>query len=673
MKKLHILLLILFTWVSAFAQTPQNISYQAVIRDANGFLVKTKMIGVQVSVLQGSINGSPVYVETHTPTTNANGLMSFEIGNGTIVSGSISTIDWTNGPYFVKTESDLDGGSNYTISGTSPLLAVPYALHANIADSLVGGISEADPIFSNSIAGTITTADTTRWNQTIDSSGVAALGFVAGPHTVNTDDQTLSLSGTTLTIANGNNLDLSSINTNTQLDSSGVAALGFVAGPHTINTDDQTLSLSGTTLTIANGNNVDLSSITSSSWDTTGNDLYYNSGNIGIGTNAPQYSLEVNSTNGKGIYSLSNSSVANTGMTGVAQSSNSNNALMVGVSGKSEGNGTSTGTGNHIGVWGRANGIGQISRGIEGEAVSSSTSNMYNQGVFGIASGIGNTNGYNSGIVGTVNGHSHLNYGLLGLNPATGNSNYGGAFFSYGSVSGSKKNYGVYGYSWGADTNFAVYGYAKDDFSAVNYGVYAEVNTSTGSKAGYFIGDVAINGNLSVTGSISKGSGTFKIDHPQDPENKYLIHSFVESPEMMNVYNGNITTDSNGMATVVLPDYFESNNKDFRYQLTAINQFAQCIIKEEVSNNSFVIQTNVPNVKVSWQVTGVRNDPYANQNRIKPVVDKTESEKGLYLHPEVYGQDPSKAIYKPIGNKDSKNEIEILKNSVQSSSNKEQK
>ena len=97
----------------------------------------------------------------------------------------------------------------------------------------------------------------------LDSAGVAALGFVAGPHTVDTDtdDQTLSLSGTTLSIADGNNVDLSPINTDTQLDSAGVVALGFVAGAHTVDTDDQTLSLSGTTLTIAGGNNVDLSPI----------------------------------------------------------------------------------------------------------------------------------------------------------------------------------------------------------------------------------------------------------------------------------------------------------------------------------------------------------------------------------------------------------------------------
>ncbi|MGE0560210.1 MAG: hypothetical protein AB7O47_00200 [Flavobacteriales bacterium] len=150
-----------------------------------------------------------------------------------------------------------------------------------------------------------------------------------------------------------------------------------------------------------------------------------------------------------------------------------------------------------------------------------------------------------------------------------------------------------------------------------------------------FTGDMTITGNLTVTGNIAKGGGTFKIDHPLDPTNKYLVHSFVESPEMMNVFSGNITTDANGYATVTMPSYFEAANKDFRYQLTVMGSFAQAIIKEKVSNNKFVIQTNNPNVEVSWQVTSVRSDKYANANRVTPELEKEL--KGTYIHPELYG------------------------------------
>lgn len=150
-------------------------------------------------------------------------------------------------------------------------------------------------------------------------------------------------------------------------------------------------------------------------------------------------------------------------------------------------------------------------------------------------------------------------------------------------------------------------------------------------------GDVQINGNINITGNVAKGGGTFKIDHPLDPANKYLVHSFVESPEMMNVYSGNIITDANGFATVTMPEYFEAANKDFRYQLTVIGSFAQAIIQKKMANNTFVIQTNQPNIEASWQVTGVRNDKYANAHRIEPVQEKKL--KGSYIHPELFGED----------------------------------
>ena len=146
------------------------------------------------------------------------------------------------------------------------------------------------------------------------------------------------------------------------------------------------------------------------------------------------------------------------------------------------------------------------------------------------------------------------------------------------------------------------------------------------------------NGNVHVTGTLSKTAGAFKIDHPQDPANKYLVHSFVESPDMMNVYNGNITTDANGVAVVTLPGYFETLNKDFRYQLTTIGQKANAYILKEISNNQFVIKTDIPLVKVSWQVTGIRKDPFAEKHRIIPEVEKSKKEKGKYLHPELYGK-----------------------------------
>lgn len=122
--------------ISLFAQSPQMMSYQAVIRNAGNNLVTNMEVGMQISILQGSANGTAVYVETHIATTNANGLVSIEIGGGTVQTGDFDTIDWANGPYFITTETDPTGGTSYTITGTSQLLSVPYALHAKTADSI---------------------------------------------------------------------------------------------------------------------------------------------------------------------------------------------------------------------------------------------------------------------------------------------------------------------------------------------------------------------------------------------------------------------------------------------------------------------------------------------------------------------------------------------------------
>lgn len=152
-------------------------------------------------------------------------------------------------------------------------------------------------------------------------------------------------------------------------------------------------------------------------------------------------------------------------------------------------------------------------------------------------------------------------------------------------------------------------------------------------------GGLSLNGNISATGSKS-----FKIDHPLDPANKYLIHNAVESPDLMNIYNGTVMTDKQGVAVVVLPEYFEALNRDFRYQLTAIGQFAQAIVAKKILGNRFVIRTNKPGIEVSWQVTGIRHDAYANAYRAPTEQVKPLSEQGRYLQPELFGAPPEQAI-----------------------------
>jgi hypothetical protein len=161
-----------------------------------------------------------------------------------------------------------------------------------------------------------------------------------------------------------------------------------------------------------------------------------------------------------------------------------------------------------------------------------------------------------------------------------------------------------------------------------------------GALAGLFDGDVQVNGNLSATGTKS-----FKIDHPLDPANKYLVHSCVESPDMKNIYDGVATLDAEGSASVALPAYFEALNKDFRYQLTAIGAPAPGLfVAEKIAKNRFKIAGGRPGLEVSWQVTGTRKDAQASAHPMVVEEEKPAGERGLYLHPAAFGEPGEKGI-----------------------------
>lgn len=142
MHRICTLILALSLSVNSFAQAPEKMSYQAVVRDAAGELVSGQSVGMRISILQNNLAGTAVYVETHAATSNANGLVSIEIGSGVVSSGDISTVEWTNGPFFIQSETDPTGGESYTITGTSQLMSVPYALHAKVAESV------SSPVYS---------------------------------------------------------------------------------------------------------------------------------------------------------------------------------------------------------------------------------------------------------------------------------------------------------------------------------------------------------------------------------------------------------------------------------------------------------------------------------------------------------------------------------------------
>lgn len=177
MKNFALLIAFLLTG-TLFAQSPMRMSYQSVIRNASSQLITNHQVGTKISILQGTVNGTVVYAETHVGNTNGNGLLTLEIGGGSPSSGDFSTINWSDGPYFIKTETDPTGGSNYSITGVSQLMSVPYALHAQTAQSLSGGIQENDPVFSAAPAAQLQLSDLSNWDQAYSWGNHALAGYL---------------------------------------------------------------------------------------------------------------------------------------------------------------------------------------------------------------------------------------------------------------------------------------------------------------------------------------------------------------------------------------------------------------------------------------------------------------------------------------------------------------
>jgi hypothetical protein len=338
-----------------------------------------------------------------------------------------------------------------------------------------------------------------------------------------------------------------------------------------------------------------------------------------------------NAENGFGIRGISDNGVGVSGFsinaTGISGGS-SEGIGVFGFSSDSEGiKGIST---DGFGILGQSTnkpgvrGESQIERGVSGQSREASGVDGLSQngsGVFGQS-----TNG--SGVSGS----------------STNNSGVSAVSFSSTGVSAiSLGSDGVSGLSSGASPSVAG---VRGISSA----------TPTGAIAGRFQGKVNIE-NVTVAGStqagdlivagklqVTSGMKMFHIDHPLDPENKYLNHAAIESAEVLNVYSGNVTTNENGDAVVTLPNWFEALNSDFRYQLTVIGTFAQAIITEKIKGNRFAIKTNASNVEVSWQVTGVRSDPTARKFKFDIEEEKRKDERGYYLNPDAFGQSEEKSI-----------------------------
>jgi len=224
-----------------------------------------------------------------------------------------------------------------------------------------------------------------------------------------------------------------------------------------------------------------------------------------------------------------------------------------------------------------------------------------------------------------INGHVGINYTPISYYGLYVSNDYYGVLGTV-TTSTNAYTYGLYGDGNGGTTR--------------NVSIYGAGASGTGTNwSGYF------NGDIDVIGTVVKSSDEVKIDHPSDPKNKYLSHTSISSDQMSNIYHGNAILDSEGKATVIMQSWVEDANTDFRYQLTAIGAPGpNLFISKELSNSSFEISGGSPNMKVSWHVTGIRNDNYAKANPVIVETDKKADEKGYYLHPEAYGQTEDKGI-----------------------------
>jgi hypothetical protein len=462
MKKLYTIIAAFMLTSVAYTQAPEKMNFQAVIRDASNVLAANQLVGLRISILQGSTAGTAVYEETQTATTNINGLVTLEIGTGTVASGSLSSVDWGVDTYFIKTEADPTGGINYTITGVSQLMSVPYAFHANSVENdmdqqtltLNEGTGELSISGGNSI---VLPKGEDDWG----TQSVTTDGTLSGNGTANqilsvvgdlTDDQTLTFNNSNgdLTISGGNTIKLPTTsggdNWGTQTVSTDATLTGNGSSGDPLKvaegafTDNQTLSLSGTDLSITGGNTISLNN--ANYWTKNNNSNLSTNKKVGINVADPIYPLDIywggtsggdnatrtvniitdaQTTGGTylntGVFSLLNTNLASgrsiwgaasgtsfgigvvgesntendgTGVAGYALSSPTDNTRKTGISAQARGawDGSGAGTGEHVGLYTRTEGAG-VNIGAEMNAISSLSNGATQLGIKSFASGQG--------------------------------------------------------------------------------------------------------------------------------------------------------------------------------------------------------------------------------------------------------------------------------------------
>ena len=578
---------------SANAVVPTLVSFSGVLTGSNGKPLTT-VTGVTFSLYAEQEGGAPLWLETQNVQPDKNGNYTVQLG-ATTSQGLPSSLFVSGQARWLEVQAQ----------GQDPqarimLLSVPYALKAGDAQTLGGqpassfmlapatgqpGASPASQATNITGSGTkdylaIFTGKTTIGNSQVYQNSSGDIGIGTTSPTA-----TLDVKGEVIVASTAAGTAALAASSTASLGLSGSGASAGVYGTSTTGTGVDGSSTSGAGMTGTTNSGIGVYGASNAS------DGVYGQTNS---TSASAY----------GVYGLANStSATGAGVFGQSNSANANGVVGQGANGVAGTSTASTGSGGLFTGWSAPSGSGQ-----NGGVGTTATG--------GAADPTGGTGGTAAGD---------------GLDAYGGNSGYKG--------SGDYGGFGVVGQGGGGDPEYGGDGaggvFTGGDTSAGGDGVYAQAGSG---YAGYLQGDV------NITGSLSKGGGSFKIDHPLDPANKYLYHSFVESPDMMNVYNGNVVLDANGEAVVDFPEWFGVLNRDFRYQLTCIGGFAPVYVAEKVSNNHFKIAGGKPGLEVSWQVTGIRQDAWANAHRIPVEEEKEARLKGFYIHPELYGAPPEKQI-----------------------------
>lgn len=625
---LVLVLLLLVVPQKLHAQIPSTLPYQGVLTDTSGTAKTDGSYSFTFKLYEAASGGSSVWSETKSLTLKK-GLFSTMLGDATAFGSAVTF----NKPYWLS----IQVGSDAEITQRIQLASSAYSLNSLKADTAQyvknGGVT-----FPFGYPGS---SGSTLFAVSNSSTGAALYGSSAGVGIWANSTGSNALYA--VSSASGYPAIYSS-------SSGSYGILGKSTASGSFGVYGEATGGDGIYGTSSGGNGVyGQSSVTNGV-----SGFSSASGYAGVYANSnASYGLWANSSASHGIFSASSNGA------GVFGRSTGGGAGVYGESGTGSGvSGYSTAYGytgvygestQGSGVWGKSTGTNWHA--VRGDATTGA-------GVYGNSVNGNGVKGYSDSVAG-VYGQSLASNGVYGFSQyhigvyATSNDNiglYSNSYYLGSAIKGySRGTYpGLYSVS---DQGNGVEGYSNTNYAGVYGRAYTSVGIHGQSQNGSYAAVYGNSGGLTAhgwagsfwggltwTGSSFGASNAIRIDHPTDPENKYLYHASVSSPDMKNIYDGVIILDKAGEAVVKLPDYFSALNKDFRYQLTPIGSYSPVYIATEVANNTFKIAGGKSGQKISWTVTGIRNDAFAQGNRVEVEETKSETERGHYIHPDAFGK-----------------------------------